>query len=197
MRHSMIVGSILALALAACGSGGGDSTDQAPATDQPATAAAEQADPCSLVTAEEVGTIIGAAIVATKPGEGSCLYETDDAQASTVTIELDQADAAGAMDVARKAAGVLEDMGAAAGGEGAAGADVNAMLSDSGDAPKVGDEAFFGPNSQLSVRKGGSYIAVSPPMMRSRMAAGNPMLSAEDKQRMALEIARKAVDRLP
>lgn len=188
-----------ALALAACGSAGDDNgSAPASAPGEAEQASAAETDPCSLVTAEEVGEAIGDKIVATKPGEGSCTYETADAQASSVTIELNQADAAGQMDVAKRTAGFLKGMGAEAAKEGgAAGQDVNAMLSDSGDAPKVGDEAFFGPNTQLSVRKGSSYVAIQPPIMRSRMAGGSPLLSSDDKKKMALAIAQKAVARLP
>src|SRR3712207_8648528 len=59
---------------------------------------AAKADPCSLVTAEEVGAAMDAKIVATKPGDGSCVYETEDAQASSVTVEVAGADQ---MDIAR------------------------------------------------------------------------------------------------
>lgn len=192
-RHALAVAMMAALA----GCGGGSPADGANEATAAPAGSANKADACSLVTAEEVGVILGEAIVATEPGEGSCEYQTADAGASSVTIELDQGDAAGAMNVARRAAGTLKDIGASAAGEGAAGAEVNAMLSESAGSPKVGDEAFFGPNSQLSVRKGNSYIAVTPPIMRSRMAAGNPMLSAEEKRKMALALAEKALSRLP
>ena len=192
-KSSLLVATIL---IGGCGSGGGNETAAAD-ENHAAQATAEQTDPCTLVTAVEIGEIIGDKIVATKPADGSCIYETEDAQASSVTVELDQSDAAGQMDVARSSAGVLKDMGDEVAASGGAGQDANAMLSDSGDAPKVGDEAFFGPNQQLSVRKGSSYIAVQPPMMRSRMSGGNPLLSSEDKKKMALAIAEKAVGRLP
>jgi len=63
------------------------------------------------------------------------------------------------------------------------------MLSETGGAPNLGDEAFFGANSQLSVRKGNSYIAVQPPIMRSPMGQGNPMLGSADRKKIALAIA--------
>lgn len=193
----LLFGAAMLAGLTSCGSGGSSNST---ATDNAASGqtAAAKTDPCTLVTADEVGAIVGDKIVATKPADGGCTYETEDAQASSVTIELNQSDAAGQMDIARKTAGTLKGMGEQAAREGgAAGADVNAMLSESGAAPKIGDEAFFGPNSQLSVRKGNSYLAVSPPIMRSRMAAGNPMLSGEDRKKMAIAIAEKAVSRLP
>lgn len=200
--HRLARNLLVALACAAvsgCGGGGGEdaaSTSQQDGT-APAAAAAKATDPCSLVTAEEVAQIIGDKIAATTPGDGSCTYATEDAQAASVIIELDQADAAGKMDIARRTAGALQGIGAEAAKEGPAGEDVKAMLSDSGEAPKIGDEAFFGANNELSVRKGSSYIAISPPMMRSRMAGGNPLLSSDDKRKMAVAIAERAVSRLP
>jgi hypothetical protein len=185
----------LMLALASCG--GASENKAAPEADgaQPASAKAE--DPCRLVTPDEVGAIIGDKIVKAEPTEGSCTYETADAQASSVLIEISTSDAKGQMDIARRTAGFLKGMGGAVADKGGAGADVNQMLSDSGDAPKVGDEAFFGPNQQLSVLKGATYLAISPPIMRSRMAGGNPLLSSDKKKEMAVAIAEKAVARLP
>lgn len=190
-------GAALAIALAACGSGAPDAGNGAEAGSNASEAAAAVIDPCSLVTADEVGAIVGDKIVATKPGEGRCSYETADAQAAAVTIEVDQKDARNHMQVERDTAKALGRMGGAAAGEGAAGQDVNAMLSDSSDAPGIGDEALFDINSRLSVRKGSVYVAVEPPMMRSRMAGGSPLLSAADKRKMALAIAEKALTRLP
>ena len=188
---------VAALALAACGSGG-DAGNEADAARNAAVAAAgKPIDPCSLVTAEEVGAIVGDTITATNPGDGSCTYETADAQAASVVVEVDTKDAANHMQVERDTAKVLGKMGSAAAGEGGAGADVNAMLSDSSEAPGIGDEALFDINSRLSVRKGDVYVAVEPPMMRSRMAGGSPLLSGEDKRKMALAIAEKALARLP
>jgi hypothetical protein len=200
MRLSAALLGPMLLTLSACDTGGtaSNSAGGSPQQQQSAQASAQSTDPCSLVSAEEVAQIVGEKIVAAKPAEGSCTYETEDAQASSVTIELNQTDAASQMDIARRTAGVLKDMGAEAAEQGgAAGQDVNAMLSESGDSPKIGDEAFFGANHELSVRKGNSYIAVSPPMMRSRLAGGNPLLSGEDKKKMATAIAEKAVARLP
>ncbi len=185
----------MAVAVAACGSQSAEDNSGGTSSGAPSTQAAS--DPCSLVTTEEVGQIIGEPVTGTEKGDDSCTYQTADAGASSVTIELNQSEAAGEMQVAKQAAGMLKDIGGAVAEQGGAGADVNAALSESGDVPKIGDEAFFGPNQQLSVRKGSSYIAVSPPMMRSRMSAGNPLLSSEDKRKMAMAIAEKAVSRLP
>jgi hypothetical protein len=188
----------LVVALAGCGpraEGGGNG--QAPTQTGGAASASAANDPCSLVTADEVSQILDDKIVAARAGEGSCTYETEDPQAASVTVELDQTDAAGQMDVVRRAAGLLKGMGEQAAKQGAAGEDVNAMLRGSGEAPKVGDEAFFGANTQLSVRKGNSYIAIQPPIMRSRKSGGNPLLNTDDKKKIAVAVAQKAVSRLP
>ncbi|GAA4714526.1 hypothetical protein GCM10023325_08080 [Sphingomonas lutea] len=191
----MIGAGVALLALAACGSGG-DAGNSAKGANV-VVAAGKAIDPCSLVTAGEVGAIVGDTIVAAKPAEGRCNYETADAAASTVTIEVDHKDAANHMKVERDTARVLGKMGGAVAGEGAAGADVDAMLKDSASAPGIGDEALFDINARLSVRKGDVYLAVEPPMMRSRMSSGSPLLSSEDKRKMALAIAQKALARLP
>jgi hypothetical protein len=148
-----------------------------------------------LVTPEEMTAITGDKVVKAAAEAGTCTYETDDVGGATIAI--DTADAKGAMEVARSAAGVMSEMGAAVADQGGAGADANAMLSESG-APKIGDEAMFGANSQLSVRKGETYLAITPPMMHSRMSySGNPLISTEDKRKMALAIAEMALSRIP
>ena len=198
MHRLLGVVAFSAFVLAGCGGTKGQESNEVSPAASTAAAARETTDPCSLVTADEVGAIIGDKVVSTQETDGACEYQTADAQASSVTIELNQSDAAGQMDIAKRTAGFLRGMGEQAAKEGgAAGQDVNMMLSDSGDSPKVGDEAFFGPNAQLSVRNGASYIAISPPIMRSRIAAGNPLLSADDRKKMAIALAEKAVARLP
>jgi hypothetical protein len=189
----------LVLALGACG--GGDSEESAANVsgggDAPAAAEASAStlDPCSLVTTAEVAAAIGEEVSAAKADGTTCTYETADV-ASAVTVEAKKGAAEAEMDVQRKTAELLSGIGKAASSQGGAGEDVNQMLQQSGDQPKIGDDALFGPNQMLSVRKGDTYIAVQPPMMRSRMSGGNPLLSKEDKQKMAVAIAEKAVGRV-
>ncbi len=175
MRATYGMAMMLSVGLAACGDGG-NANDVAAAKPTAAPAAAAGTDPCSLVTTAEIVAIIGEPIVAKAAHDGSCQFQTADAAASSVTIELNQTDAAGQMALQRKAAG---------------------MLGAGGTAPELGDEAMFGPNAQLSVRKGTSYVAVTPPIMRSRTAGGNSTLSADEKRKMAVAIAEKALARLP
>lgn len=192
-------GSLL-LVLAACSGSDSDEASADPAENgsaQVATSSAKAVDPCGLVSAAEVTAVLGEQVLAARPNGTSCVYETADAQASSVTIEVKQGGAAAEMETMRRTAGVLRDMGGAAAQQGGAGQDLNAMLSDSGDQPKIGEDALFSANQLLSVRKGDTYISVQPPIMRSRMAGGNPLLSEDDKKQMAIAIAEKAVSRLP
>ena len=78
------------------------------------------------------------------PAEATCTYETADAQAASVVIEVDQKDARNHMQVERDTAKALGRIGGAVAGEGAAGADVNAMLNDSTDAPGIGGRSSAG-----------------------------------------------------
>jgi hypothetical protein len=157
------------------------------------TAAA--ADPCSFISKEDVSAVTGEAVIKTQAAGETCTYETDD-DASAVRVEIKQAGGAEEMEVARSAAGVLGDMGSDMKGSGGAKGDVGELLTDAAAAPKIGDQAFFGPNQQLHVLKGDSYFAVSPPMMRSRMTGGNPLMPAAQKRKIAAEIAQKVAAKL-
>jgi hypothetical protein len=100
------------------------------------------------------------------------------------------------MEIARSAVGALGKMGADMKDAGGAEADVGQAISETGAAPGIGDEAFFGPNQQLHVRKSDVYFAVTPPAMRSRMSGGSPLLSAEAKREMASAIAKRVLTKL-
>ena len=43
---------------------------------------------------------------------------------------------------------------------------------------------------------GDVYFSVTPPTMRSRMSGGNPMLSADDKRKMATAVAERVLSKL-
>ena len=185
---------VLAAAAQGCGSEPGGGNDAVPAASAPAPSAA--ADPCALVTKEEVAAAIGEAVVQAKSDGGACSYETEDAMASSVKVEVARTGGAGEMQAARQAAGVLGRIGGTmAEGKGAE-AQAGEAMAEGGAAPGLGDQAFFGPNQQLHVLKGDSYLTVSPPTMRSRMSGGNPLLSADQRRAMARAIAEKALARL-
>ena len=186
---------ILPLALAACGDGKSDDAGAngaaTSATAQPGAAG----DPCGLVTKEDVSAATGETIVEAKSDGDRCTYQTDDAMAASVEVEIKRSGGAEEMDIARRAAGALADIGEGMKDRSGAEADVGNALT-SGGAAKLGDSAFFGPNEQLHVLKGDAYVAVTPPTMRSRMSGGNPMLSADDKRKMAMAVAEKVLAKL-
>ena len=194
-RFALLCG--LAVAAQGCGSDPGDGDAAAPgAPGNAAVSASAAAEPCALVTGEEVAAVIGEAVVAAKPDGVECTYETADAMASSVTVEVARTGGAAEMRAAREAAGVLGRIGSdLADGKGAE-AQAGEAMAEAGAAPGLGDQAFFGANQQLHVLKGDSYLAVSPPTMRSRMSGGNPLLSDEQKRAMARAIAEKALARL-
>ena len=197
-RFALVCG--LAAAAQGCGSGsdgdnaaGLEASDRAGAT---ASSAAAEADACALVTREEVAAAIGEAVVRAQSDGKACSYETEDAMASSVKVEVVRTGGAGEMQAAREAAGVLGRIGGKmAEGKGAE-AQAGEAIAEGAAAPGLGDQAFFGANQQLHVLKGDSYLAVSPPTMRSRMSGGNPLLSDEQKRAMARAIAEKALARL-
>ena len=195
-RFALICG--LALAAQGCGSdpGGGNAAAPQASDNASAGSAAAEGDACALVTKEEVAEAIGEAVVqAQSDGEG-CSYETEDAMASSVKVEVTRTGGASEMQAAREAAGVLGRIGGKmADGKGAE-AQAGEAMAEGGAAPGLGDQAFFGANQQLHVLKGDSYLAVSPPTMRSRMSGGNPLLSDDQKRAMARAIAQKALARL-
>ena len=190
----------LALAAEACGSGGADGNDTAWAAANAgasASGAAASTDPCALVTAEEVAAVIGEKVLGANAEGKACTYATEDEMASSVTLELTRTGGASDMQAARDAAGVLDRMGKSMEGAKGAEGDVGEAISGGGEpVPGIGDQAFFGTNAQLHVLKKDSYFAVSPPMMRSRTGAGNPLLSTEQRREMARAIAEKAASRL-
>src|SRR5688500_18450930 len=191
LRFTLICG--LALAAQGCGSEpGGDNAAALEASDN----ASAEADPCALVTREVVTAAIGETVVkAQSAGEG-CSYETEDAMASSVKVEARRTGGASEMQAAREAAGVLGRIGGKLAEGNGAEAQAGEAMAEGGAAPGLGDQAFFGANQQLHVLKGDSYLAVTPPTMRSRMSGGNPLLSDDQKRAMARAIAEKALPRL-
>lgn len=198
ISRSWRLAMVCALAIAAkgCGADPADRNEAGPANDSGTLAAASAGDPCALVTREEVAAAIGEAVVKAQASGKACSYETEDAMASSVAVEVVRTGGAAEMEAAREAAGVLGRLGGEmVKGEGAE-AQAGEAMAEGGAVSGLGDEAFFGANQQLHVRKGDSYLAVTPPTMRSRMSGGNPMLSAEQKRAMAKAVAEKALGRL-
>jgi hypothetical protein len=186
-----------ALAVAGCSA---DSTNENSPPEEEATASgaksAATADPCSFVSKEEVAAVIGERIIQAEADDETCRYETDDAMASSVLVNIKQSGGAKELEVVRSATGVLGNLGDDLMNSGGAEGDTGKMLTDSSAAPKIGDQAFFGPNQQLHVLKGDTYFAVSPPQISSRMGGGNPLLPAEKKRELAAAIAQRIAAKL-
>ena len=191
---------VCALALAAAACGGGGTNDAAPAGADAAASGAQTAeatvDPCSLVSKEDVAAVTGEAVLQTKADGQTCRYETDD-DASALQVDVKATGGREEMEVMRKVSGTISDIGEDLKGEGGAKGDTGEILAERGAAPKIGDEAFFGANSQLHVLKGDAYFAVLPPIMKSRIStAGNPLLSSEQKREIATGVAQKIAAKL-
>lgn len=126
----------------------------------------------ALLTKEEVGAILGKPVTSIE-GKGTHLTYKTDEMLLEVSIELDQrGDTVQSMKGARTATGFL----------GGAPEDV----------PGLGDEAFFGAMSFLYLRKGDSFVTITPPnfQMMAGMKAGEKVREAKlgsDEQVKALE----------
>jgi hypothetical protein len=196
VRMTMV--GTFALAAAACG--GSPTNESSPAGEDVAAADAQPAaevDPCSFVGKEDITAVTGEKILQTKADGQTCRYETDDEMASSVQVDVKSTGGKAEMDAVRSATGTLGSIGEDLKGEGGAKGATGEILAESGAAPKIGDQSFFGANSQLHVLKGDTYFAVLPPTMRSRISStGNPLLSSEQKREMAAAIAQKIAAKL-
>ncbi|WP_404338555.1 hypothetical protein AB2M62_06270 [Sphingomonas sp. MMS12-HWE2-04] len=68
---------------------------------------------------------------------------------------------------------------------------------DNSAAPKLGDEAMWGANDTLSVRKGDAFVEVTPPLMHDPANhSGYPLVRKEEKRAIAQAIATKVLERL-
>ncbi len=192
----------LTLVVFGCDSGSSSETAAPRAETSGSTADALQkatgaSDVCALVSKEDVEAAVGEKIVRAEVKGDACVYETEDVMGSRVEITVKREDAAGEMLAARDAAKIHGKMGGGMKDANGAKGDVGEMLSkDSVSVSGIGDEAFFGANEQLFVLKNNVYFAVLPPMMKSRMSSGNPVLKPEEKRAMAKVIAQKAAAKL-
>lgn len=143
------VAAILLLALAACGSEPG-STTQSTATPAPAAAAPAAArDACALITADEAAKILGSQVKLT-PREGpsqrsACDYLTDAFE--SFSVEVFPAGAEAELTSARSAAKAAVN---AVGGQDQVVNDVMGLYR----IENLGDEAYFSRRSMSYVRKG-------------------------------------------
>ena len=102
------------------------------------------------------------------------------------------------MDVMRNSIGLVGGMGAAVADKGGAGADTAAILKPSkAEPPKIGDEAVWGPNITLAVRKGTAYVQASPPIMHDPANhPGYPIVPVEEKRKIAIAVVEKLLAKL-
>lgn len=188
--------SLVLIVLSGCGSAENEQVTTTNSEAGRTEAAAAALDPCSLLTSEAVASVIAEKVVRAQAEGDSCTYETEDAMASAVRVQIKRQGAAEEMEAIRRAGGVLAGIGGEMkGGEGAA-ADVGEALAKKQATPGLGDESLFDANSALHVRKGNAYLMIAPPTMRSRMGAGNPLLSAQERQGMAVALARQAMSKI-
>ena len=182
------VTAIALLVLSGCGGGKADNA--------PASVAAADIDPCSLITAAEVAAITTDAVGETRRQQQTCKYVDASGEGVEVTIKPNGKDEMATM---HRVAGVLGGMGAGVADKGGAGADTAALLKqDKAAPPKLGDEAMWGPNTTLAIRKGDTYVEVSPPLIHDMAThKGMPIIDKAEKQKIAVTVAEKVLAKLP
>ena len=188
----------LVLGSAGCNSGseaGAGNGDAAKVAGSDGAAKASGRDVCSFISREEMSGAIGEPVVQTEARGETCSYWTENQMAS-VEVEIAQSGGAEEMKAARDAARILGNMGRDMKGARSAEGDLGEMLQGPDPVPGLQAEAFFGSNEQLHVLKGGSYFAVTPPLLSGSITTGNPMLSAEKKRDIAAKVARTIASRL-
>lgn len=194
MRHAMAICTALGLGLALAGCGGGTTPDDVPST---TVEAAADPDPCSLMTGKEMTAITTDRVTATRRDGVSCTYRSAPDDGVQVTVRA--SGGAKAMEVVHRAAELLGGMGGAVADQGGAGADVAGMLKkDMAAAPRLGDEAVWGANDTLSVRKGDGFVEVTPPLMHDPANhSGYPLIGKAEKRKIAEAVAAKMLAKLP
>lgn len=186
------------LALSACGGGQKQDGEQAAAGDAPAVAESggKDIDPCSLLTGEEVSAITTDAVIGTKRDDNTCYY-----QGRTEALRLQVLASGGIkqMQANHQAANLLQRMGQSVADKGGAGKDTAELLKKNGaELPKLGDEAFWGMNNELAVRKGDAYVEVLAPMMHDPANhSGYPLVPKAEMRKIAIAVAEKVLPKLP
>jgi hypothetical protein len=201
MRNTGII-FVAGLMLASCGGGAsqGNGTDTAAAGsgDEAAVAAkGNPVDPCSLITPAEMTAITTDAVSSATADDTTCTYHSkpDDG----VALVVDATGGLKQMQVIHNTAKLLGGMGASVADKGGAGKDVSELLKEhKEEAPKLGDEAVWGMNTMLSVRQGNAFVSVTPPIMHDPTNhPGYPLVPVEEKRKIAIAVAEKALAKLP
>lgn len=194
MRRSTICMAVMAagLELMACGgSGKNDSTRETAGISSDGSI-----DPCSLLSAAEMSEITTDAVTGTSRDAATCTYHSDPNDGVQLTVM--KTGGAKQMEVVHRTAGVLGGMGNAVADKGGAGADTADLLKkDKTAPPALGDEAAWGLNTVLSVRKGDMFVEVTPPMMHDpKTHPGYPLVKTDEKRAIAQKIAEKVLAKL-
>lgn len=194
MRRATILGGVVAtgLVLAACGGGnaGGGKAEVR------VSGGGGSIDPCSVLSAAEVSAITTDAVTGTRSDDATCYYNSDPSDGVRITVM--RTGGARQMAVVHRTAGVLAGMGTAVADKGGAGADAaNLLQKDKTAPPKLGDEAAWGINAVLSVRKGDMFVEVTPPLMHDpKTHPGYPLVKTDEKREIARRIAEKVLAKL-
>lgn len=188
-----------ALMLAACRSseGGNDRTTAATSESETEIATADDFASCGVMSAAEIEAITTDKVIKVDQGEaGVCYYRNNPGQELTLTVK--KTGGTKAMEIVRYAATVTSGMGKSVADKGGAGKDVAELLKkDESATPKLGDDATWGMNSTLSVRKGDTFVEVTAPLMHDPAThPGYPLVKKEEKQKIAIEVATKVLARL-
>lgn len=189
-----MIGTMLVAGLVLAGCGGGDKAAQGRGA--VASGGGAEVDPCSLISAEEMTAITTDKVSGTMRDGASCTYRS--APDDGVQITVRASGGAEAMDVVHRTAKLLGGMGDAVADKGGAGADVQNMLQeDKSAAPALGDEAVWGMNDMLSVRKGDAFVEVTPPIMHDPANhSGYPLIGKQEKRKIAETVAARLLAKL-
>ena len=97
----------------------------------------------------------------------------------------------------QKANELLAGIGKSVSAQGDVGKDVqSAITAPNGGAPKLGDEAVWGANDVLGVRKGDLYVNITPPITHDPGHKGPLMISDTDKKEIAKNLAAAVLAKL-
>lgn len=199
MRTMSVAGVAMALMLAGCGGGGGNDAAAGGTAEQGGTAAPEAAgiDPCSLISAQEMSAITTDTVKRTSRDGQVCTYHSDPDDGVQLTVMA--SGGAKQMQVVHRTAEVLGGMGASVADKGGAGADVAVLTKkDKTAVPKLGDEAAWGMNTTLSVRKGDAFVEVVPPLMHDPAShSGYPLVKQDEKRAIAQKVVERVLAKLP
>ncbi|MDG2533848.1 hypothetical protein P6144_09345 [Sphingomonas sp. HITSZ_GF] len=193
MRRSTIGAAVAAAGLALAGCGGGTTGS---ATAEAGASGGGTFDPCSVLSAAEISEITTDAVTRTNHDDATCYYDSDPDDGVRLTVM--KTGGRKQMEVVHRTAGVLSGMGNSVADKGGAGADAaNLLQKDKTAAPQLGDEAAWGLNTVLSVRKGDMFVEVTPPMMHDpKTHPGYPLVKTDEKRAIAQKIAEKALAKL-